>query len=89
VRTLFEVVTENGEAYLDPFSPTHALDVRRDGARLTVRVEDELSAGSRCSSRWRARRWHGPRHAPPHREEGYFMLTLAPGRNAGPAEPRT
>lgn len=89
VATRFEVVADDGNAYLDPFSPTHALDVRRDGGRLTVRLEDDLEgrlamffplAGNAVGVSVAAHR--------PAGEDGYFMLTLSPGRNAQRAEPR-
>jgi Ca-activated chloride channel family protein len=89
VETLFEVVVENGDAYLDPFSPTHALDVNRDRGRLTVRLEDDLSgrlamffplAGEAVGVSLATHR--------PVGEDGYFMLTLSPGRNSEGAEPR-
>ncbi len=88
-RTLFEVVAENGEAFLDPFSPTHALDVRREGARLVARVDGEVTgrlavffplAGDAVGVSLAGHR--------PVGEDGYFMLTLSPGRNTGRAEPR-
>ncbi|NJD20099.1 MAG: VWA domain-containing protein [Gemmatimonadetes bacterium] len=88
-RTRFEVVVENGEAYLDPFSPTHALDVRREGQRLPARVDGEVAgrlavffplAGAAVGVALAAHR--------PVGEDGYFMLTLSPGRNTGRAEPR-
>ncbi|MDP2956305.1 MAG: VWA domain-containing protein [Longimicrobiales bacterium] len=89
VRTLFEVVAEAGDAYMEPFSPTHTLEVERDGARLTVRVEGELSgrlaiffplAGDVVGLALAAHR--------PVGDDGYFMLTLSPGRNPGAGEPR-
>lgn len=89
VRTLFEVVAEDGEVYLEPFSPTHTLDVRRERARLTVRVEREVEgrlalffplAGEAVGLSVATHR--------PVGDEGYFMLTLSPGRNTGRAEPR-
>ncbi len=88
-RTLFEVVADDGEAYLDPFSPTHALDVRREGARLVARVDGEVAgrlaiffplAGEAVGLSLAAHR--------PVGEDGYFMLTLSPGRNVGRAQPR-
>jgi len=88
-RTLFEVVVEDGDAFLDPFSPTHTLDVTRQGPRLTVRVDGEVVgrlavffplAGDAVGVSLAAHR--------PVGEDGYFMLTLSPGRNTGRAEPR-
>ncbi|HSG09158.1 MAG TPA: VWA domain-containing protein [Longimicrobiales bacterium] len=89
VETLFEVVVEDGDAYLDPFSPTHALGVNRHGGRLTVRLEEDLSgrlsiffpvAGEAVGVSLATHR--------PAGEDGYFMLTLSPGRNTERAEPR-
>jgi Ca-activated chloride channel family protein len=89
VRTIFEVVADDGDAYLDPFSPTHGLEVRRDGGRLTVGLRDQLHgrlsiflplAGEAVGLSVATHRLPG--------EDGYFMLTLSPGRNAGRAEPR-
>ncbi len=88
-RTSFEVVADDGDAYLDPFSPTHDLEVRRDGGHLRVRVRDELYgrlsiflplAGDAVGLSVAT-------HRPPG-EDGYFMLTLTPGRNAERSEPR-
>lgn len=88
-KTSFEVVAEHGDAYLDPFSPTHELEVRRDGGRLTVRVRGEVRgrmslflplAGEAVGLSVATHR--------PAGEDGYFMLTLTPGRNATRAEPR-
>ena len=82
-KTSFEVVAEHGDAYLDPFSPTHELEVRRDGGRLTVRVRGEVRgrmslflplAGEAVGLSVATHR--------PAGEDGYFMLTLTPGRNA-------
>ncbi|HSW28682.1 MAG TPA: VIT domain-containing protein [Longimicrobiales bacterium] len=88
-RTHFEVVAGDGEAFLDPFSPTHTLDVRREGARLVARVDGEVMgrlaiffplAGDAVGVSLAVHR--------PVGEDGYFMLTLSPGRNTGRAEPR-
>ena len=88
-RTLFQVVAEDGAGYLDPFSPTHAVDVTRVGRRLTVEVDGEVTgklalffplAGEAVGLSLATHR--------PAGEDGYFMLTLSPGRNPGRAEPR-
>lgn len=88
-RTSFLVEVEDGAAFLDPFSPTHALEVRRDGGRLSVRVEEEpvgrLSlflplAGEDVGLAVATHR--------PVGEDGYVMLTLSPGRTDGPVQPR-
>ena len=89
VETSFEVVAEDGGAYLDPFSPTHGVDVRRDGRRLTVRLKGELEgrvalffplAGDAVGLSVATHR--------PAGEDGYVMLTLSPGREVGVREPR-
>jgi len=89
VKTSFEVVADDGDDYLDPFSPTHELEVHRDGGRLTVRVRGEVQgrlslflplAGEAVGLSVAAHR--------PVGEDGYFMLTLTPGRDATRAEPR-
>ncbi len=89
VDTRFEVVAENGDAFLDPFSPTHAVEVRRRGSRLVVRVEEEIRgrlslflplAGEDVGLSVAT-------HRPPG-EDGYFMLTLSPGRAVERPEPR-
>lgn len=87
--TALDVVAEDGATYLDPFSPTHAVRVTREGGRLRVRAEGEVSgrlalffptAGEAVGVSLATHR--------PVGEDGYFMLTLSPGRNAGPAQPR-
>ncbi len=89
VKTRFEVISEDGDAYLDPFSPTHTVAVQREGRRLTVLVEEEVRgrmslflplAGEDVGLSVAA-------HRPPG-EDGYFMLTLSPGRVAQRSEPR-
>ncbi len=89
VETTFEVVVENGDEFLEPFSPTHVLEVRRDRQRLTVSVDEEVVgrfslffplAGEGVGLSVAAHR--------PAGENGYFMLTLSPGRNVARAEPR-
>jgi Ca-activated chloride channel family protein len=89
VRTLFEVTAADGEAYLEPFSPTHSLQVERTRGRLTLRVEGEISgrlavffplSGEAVGLSLATHR--------PVGEDGFFMLTLSPGRDVGPGEPR-
>lgn len=88
-QTLFEVVAEDGEAYLEPFSPTHTLESRRERGRLVVRVQGEASgrlalffplAGDAVGVSLATHR--------PVGDDGYFMLTLSPGRNPGVVQPR-
>ena len=89
VETTFEVVVEDGDEFLEPFSPTHVLEVRRERQRLTVSVEEEVVgrfslffplAGEGVGLSVATHR--------PAGEDGYFMLTLSPGRNVARAEPR-
>ncbi len=89
VETTFEVVVEDGDEFLEPFSPTHVLEVRRERERLMVSVQEEVVgrfslffplAGEGVGLSVAAHR--------PVGEEGYFMLTLSPGRNVARAEPR-
>ncbi|HSG46238.1 MAG TPA: VIT domain-containing protein, partial [Longimicrobiales bacterium] len=88
-RSRFMVDVEDGETFLAPFSPTHPVTVARQGRRMTVTMEDEL-VGRFSLFLPLARERVGlsvATHRPPG-EEGYFMLTLSPGRNPGRAEPR-
>jgi Ca-activated chloride channel family protein len=87
--TDFELVVEDGEAYLDPFSPTHALERQRRNGRLIVRLEEEL-AGELSVFLPLANSAVGLTVASHHPagEDGYVMLTLTPGRMNSVAEPR-
>jgi Ca-activated chloride channel homolog len=85
----FSVVIEDGERFLDPFSPTHTLRVSREGGRILVRPEGELRgrfslflppAGEAVRLSIAAHR--------PSGGDGYFMLTLSPGQAAASAMPR-
>ena len=89
VRSSFRVEVAEGTRFLDPFSPTHTLDVDRDGERLTISVDEEIEgrlsiflplAGERVGLSVATHR--------PVGEHGYFMLTLSPDRRAEAAEPR-
>ncbi len=89
VEATFEVLVENGDDFLEPFSPTHVLEVRREQQRLTVSVREEVVgrfslffpfAGEGVGLSVATHR--------PAGEQGYFMLTLSPGRNVARAEPR-
>jgi Ca-activated chloride channel family protein len=77
----FTLIAASGDAFRDPFSPTHELDVRRSGGRLEVRpvgtVHGDLSvvmpfARSEVGINILTHREPGDR--------GYFMLTLTPNR---------
>src|SRR5688572_30071742 len=85
----FMLVADTGGAFAEPFSPTHRLRVSRDGERLVVRPEAELR-GSVDVFLPLARPTAGIALAT-HRvdnEDGYFMLTLSPGRVQGPPAAR-
>jgi Ca-activated chloride channel family protein len=89
VDTRFEVVVENGDMFLEPFSPTHTLEVTRTRGRITVEVDEDLVG--RLSLflplAGEALGMSVATHRPPG-EDGYFMLTLSPGRVTGTAQPR-
>jgi Ca-activated chloride channel family protein len=89
IETSFRVIVDECEGFLDPFSPTHALDVQRTGSRMTVRIEEEVSgrlamffplAGEAVGLSVATHR--------PVGEDGYFMLTLSPDRVTGEVQPR-
>jgi len=88
-RTSFVVEIADGDRFLDPFSPTHTLDIERARGRLEVSIDEEIRgrlaiflplAGEAVGLSIATHR--------PIGEEGYFMLTLTPGRVDGAAEPR-
>ncbi len=89
VRSTFRVDVADGRRFLDPFSPTHTLDVDRRGERLTISIDEEIQgrlsiflplAGEAVGVSVATHR--------PVGEPGYFMLTLSPDRNAEASEPR-
>ncbi len=89
VRSTFRVEVADGRRFLDPFSPTHTLDVDRRGERLTISIDEEIQgrlsiflplAGEAVGVSVATHR--------PVGEPGYFMLTLSPDRNAEASEPR-
>lgn len=89
VETRFEVEIANGSAFLDPFSPTHTLDVDRDDESMRVSIDDEIIgrlslflplSGEALGLSVATHR--------PIGDDGYFMLTVSPDRNAEAAEPR-
>ncbi|MBW3534031.1 MAG: VIT and VWA domain-containing protein [Gemmatimonadetes bacterium] len=90
-----ELVVEDAARFLEPFSPTHALDSDRErGAggheRLVVRPRGGVT-GHLSVFLPLARDGIGitlAMHAPPGEDRGYFMLTLSPGETDAPARPR-
>jgi Ca-activated chloride channel family protein len=89
VRSSFRVDVADGSRFLDPFSPTHTLDVDRDDERLAITIDEEIEgllsiflplAGEPVGLSVAKHR--------PVGELGYFMLTLSPDRHAEAAEPR-
>ena len=89
VRTRFELVIDEPGRFLEPFSPTHALRVRRERERMTVTVEEELAgrlsifmpmSGEAVGLSVATHR--------PAGEDGYFMLTLSPDRSSEAVQPR-
>jgi Ca-activated chloride channel family protein len=89
VRTKFEVEVAGASRFLDPFSPTHELEVSRRGETLRISIEEEVSgrlslflpvSGEAVGLSVATHR--------PVGEDGYFMLTLSPGRGVVAAEPR-
>ena len=82
----FVLTADSGAAFRDPFSPTHELDVERERGRLVVRPDDELTGDFTLFLPF-ARDVVGLTLAThkPVGEDGYFMLTLSPGRAAGRA----
>jgi Ca-activated chloride channel family protein len=88
-RGSFEVRVAEPSQFLEPFSPTHEIDVDRDRERMTVTVEDgvvgRLSLFLPLAGE--AVGLSVATHRPPG-EDGYFMLTLSPGRDDGERAPR-
>lgn len=89
VETTFRVTVEECDGFLDPFSPTHALSFDRAGDRMVVSVDDEIAgrlsiflplAGDAVGMSVATHR--------PVGEDGYFMLTVSPGREQGEVQPR-
>jgi Ca-activated chloride channel homolog len=84
-----EVRVAPGSRFLDPFSPTHSLRTQRDGEVMVVRAQGSL-AGSFSLFLPLAREGLGltlVTHRPAG-EDGYFLLSLSPGRGEAPPEPR-
>ncbi|MFQ5702427.1 MAG: VIT domain-containing protein [Gemmatimonadales bacterium] len=85
----FRLVADSGAIFADPFSPTHELDISRVGPRLSVRPDTDLTGDFTLFLPF-ARDVVGVTVAThrPAGEDGYFMLTLSPGRAVGSAQPR-
>jgi Ca-activated chloride channel homolog len=85
----FSLVIENGASFGRPFSPTHEVDVRRTGNRVTVRPETRIAGDFdvflpiRGASVGLSMITHKPSS-----EAGFFMLTLSPGDVAERTVPR-
>jgi len=88
-RSSFRVEVDDPARFLDPFSPTHTLEVDRAAERLTITIDEEVEgrlsiflplAGEPVGLSVATHR--------PVGELGYFMLTLSPDRNAEAVEPR-
>jgi Ca-activated chloride channel family protein len=89
VHGSFEVRVSDASQFLEPFSPTHEIEVDRDSESMTVSVEDGVTgrlslflplAGEAVGLSAATHR--------PAGEDGYFMLTLSPGRDDGVRAPR-
>jgi len=89
VQTKFEVEIVGATRFLDPFSPTHDLEVDRDGETLRVSIEEEIAgrlslflplSGEAVGLSVATHR--------PVGEDGYFMLTLSPDRDVVAVQPR-
>ena len=85
----FEIDVVDASRFLEPFSPTHEIDVERHGTAMVVSMEEEILgrfsvflpfAGDDVGLSVATHR--------PVGEDGYFMLTLSPGRVTGDIAPR-
>ncbi len=85
----FRIVLDDCDTFLDPFSPTHTLDVERVGERMTIAVEGS-PAGRMAVFLPLAGEGVGLSVAThrPAGEDGYFMLTLSPDRATAEVQPR-
>ena len=85
----FEIDVADASRFLEPFSPTHEIDVRRHGNAMVVTMEEEVLG--RFSVFFPFADNELALSVATHRpvgEDGYFMLTLTPGRVSGEAVPR-
>jgi Ca-activated chloride channel homolog len=85
----FTATVENGDRYLEPFSPTHGLRVEREEGTLVIRPSGELSGSFALflPESGEAVRLSLATHRPSS-DDGYFMLTLSPGEVTGSTMPR-
>lgn len=85
----FQLKVPRGEAFLTPFSPTHPISTSREGSTLVVTAQGTL-AGPFSLFLPLAREGLGltlVTHKPLG-EDGYFLLSLTPGRGDAPTPPR-
>jgi Ca-activated chloride channel family protein len=84
-----EIRVPRGDSFLEPFSPTHPLEATRDGSTLLVKAQGNL-AGPFSLFLPLARDVLGLTLAThkPLGEDGYFLLSLSPGRGDVAPEPR-
>ncbi len=84
-----EIRVSEGGKFLEPFSPTHSITTHREGPVLVVRTRGTL-AGPFSLFLPLAREGIGLALAThkPLGEDGYFLLSLSPGRGDLPAQPR-
>jgi Ca-activated chloride channel family protein len=89
VNMSFEIHLSDAGRFLEPFSPTHEIDVDRHGSAMVVTMEKEVLgrfsvflplAGDAVGLSVATHR--------PVGEDGYFMLTLSPGPLTGETAPR-
>jgi Ca-activated chloride channel family protein len=85
----FTLTADKGDLFGEPFSPTHRLRATRNAGRLVVRPEQQVHghvdiflpvAGAAVGISLATHRVGG--------EDGYFMLTLSPGRTQSAPTPR-
>lgn len=88
-RLTFTMVVDDGASFRDPFSPTHAVDVRRRGGRITVTPRSDLTGDFAVYLPFAANRvgLTVATHRPAG-DDGYFMLTLSPSAVAESRIPR-
>lgn len=85
----FELRVHKGDDFLAPFSPTHTLATSREGSTLLVQAQGTLT-GPFSLFLPLAREGLGLTLAThkPLGEDGYFLLSLTPGRGDAPRQPR-